>query len=224
MHKIVLSMLSIYWHIFLQKRLESPRNKSSQGQRKSPHCAEAKQYLKAALELMQDMKYFLAVAENKTDEDSYTSMGAWEWTDFGFDMVKMWYTSQTSWGDYLDQLRILWLQYFQTASFWFHSECGIPHMIAADSILDGNCDNKPSVFERNLHWLRNGRGQTTMQTWEVYQQTWMRRGTMKLSLLWLNHWHAVPKGALCFPKLHYFLSAGMVFSKSSSSNHLRSIV
>lgn len=35
----------------------------------------AKQYLKAALELMQDMKYFLAVAENKTDEDSYTSMG-----------------------------------------------------------------------------------------------------------------------------------------------------
>eukprot|EP00434_Breviolum_minutum_P005952 symbB.v1.2.005249.t1/scaffold304.1/size234131/8 len=35
----------------------------------------AKHYLRAALELVQDMKYFLAVAENKTDEDSYTSMG-----------------------------------------------------------------------------------------------------------------------------------------------------
>ncbi|CAK9009437.1 unnamed protein product [Durusdinium trenchii] len=35
----------------------------------------AKQYLKAALELIQDMQYFLAVAENRTDEDSYTSMG-----------------------------------------------------------------------------------------------------------------------------------------------------
>eukprot|EP00930_Biecheleria_cincta_P100925 TRINITY_DN92543_c0_g1_i1.p1 TRINITY_DN92543_c0_g1~~TRINITY_DN92543_c0_g1_i1.p1 ORF type:complete len:527 (-),score=77.20 TRINITY_DN92543_c0_g1_i1:33-1514(-) len=36
---------------------------------------EARQYLKAALELMQDMRYFLAVAENKTHEDSYTSFG-----------------------------------------------------------------------------------------------------------------------------------------------------
>ncbi|CAE7239095.1 unnamed protein product [Symbiodinium sp. CCMP2456] len=35
----------------------------------------AKQYLKAALDLMKDMRYFLAVAENKTDEDSSTSMG-----------------------------------------------------------------------------------------------------------------------------------------------------
>lgn len=35
----------------------------------------AKQYLKAALELMQDMKFFLTVAENRTHEDSYTSMG-----------------------------------------------------------------------------------------------------------------------------------------------------
>eukprot|EP00439_Symbiodinium_sp_Y106_P073806 s1310_g13.t18 len=33
------------------------------------------QYLKAALDLMKDMRYFLAVAENKTDEDSSTSMG-----------------------------------------------------------------------------------------------------------------------------------------------------
>ena len=40
---------------------------------------EAKHYLRAALELVQDMKYFLAVAENKTDEDSYTSMGLWDW-------------------------------------------------------------------------------------------------------------------------------------------------
>eukprot|EP00439_Symbiodinium_sp_Y106_P073795 s1310_g13.t13 len=32
-------------------------------------------YLKAALDLMKDMRYFLAVAENKTDEDSSTSMG-----------------------------------------------------------------------------------------------------------------------------------------------------
>lgn len=34
-----------------------------------------KQYVKAALELMQDMRYFLAVADNRTHEDSYTSMG-----------------------------------------------------------------------------------------------------------------------------------------------------
>lgn len=34
-----------------------------------------KQYVKAALELMWDMKYFLTVAENRTDEDSYSSMG-----------------------------------------------------------------------------------------------------------------------------------------------------
>ena len=40
---------------------------------------EAKHYLRAALELVQDMKYFLAVADNKTDEDSYTSMGLWDW-------------------------------------------------------------------------------------------------------------------------------------------------
>lgn len=42
---------------------------------KAEDLATAKQYLKAALELMQDMKFFLTVAENRTDEDSYTSMG-----------------------------------------------------------------------------------------------------------------------------------------------------
>jgi len=41
----------------------------------APDLDTTRQYLKAALELMQDMKYFLTVAENKTDEDSYTSMG-----------------------------------------------------------------------------------------------------------------------------------------------------
>jgi len=35
-----------------------------------------KQFVKAALELMQDMRFFLAVAENRTDEDSSTSSGA----------------------------------------------------------------------------------------------------------------------------------------------------
>eukprot|EP00927_Polykrikos_kofoidii_P054553 TRINITY_DN48961_c0_g1_i1.p1 TRINITY_DN48961_c0_g1~~TRINITY_DN48961_c0_g1_i1.p1 ORF type:complete len:799 (+),score=82.67 TRINITY_DN48961_c0_g1_i1:79-2475(+) len=41
----------------------------------STDLASAHQYMKAALELMQDMRYFLAVAENKTHEDSSTSMG-----------------------------------------------------------------------------------------------------------------------------------------------------
>lgn len=41
----------------------------------SPDLDTAKQYLKAALELVQDMRYFLTVAENKTHEDSYSSMG-----------------------------------------------------------------------------------------------------------------------------------------------------
>merc|ERR1711884_726985 len=42
---------------------------------KSPDLETAKQYIKAALELVQDMRYFLTVAENKTHEDSYSSMG-----------------------------------------------------------------------------------------------------------------------------------------------------
>eukprot|EP00429_Kryptoperidinium_foliaceum_P062109 CAMPEP_0176083718 /NCGR_PEP_ID=MMETSP0120_2-20121206/41888_1 /TAXON_ID=160619 /ORGANISM="Kryptoperidinium foliaceum, Strain CCMP 1326" /LENGTH=484 /DNA_ID=CAMNT_0017417509 /DNA_START=60 /DNA_END=1510 /DNA_ORIENTATION=+ len=41
----------------------------------APDVETAKQYLKAALELVQDMRYFLTVAENKTHEDSYSSMG-----------------------------------------------------------------------------------------------------------------------------------------------------
>lgn len=41
----------------------------------APDVAAAKQYMKAALELVQDMRYFLTVAENRTHEDSYSSMG-----------------------------------------------------------------------------------------------------------------------------------------------------
>eukprot|EP00928_Gymnodinium_smaydae_P090055 TRINITY_DN73906_c0_g1_i1.p1 TRINITY_DN73906_c0_g1~~TRINITY_DN73906_c0_g1_i1.p1 ORF type:complete len:835 (+),score=90.29 TRINITY_DN73906_c0_g1_i1:78-2507(+) len=41
----------------------------------SDDLATAHQYLKAALDLIKDMKYFLAVAENRTDVDTYTSMG-----------------------------------------------------------------------------------------------------------------------------------------------------
>merc|ERR1719188_361052 len=41
----------------------------------APDLETTKQYVKAALELMQDMRYFLAVADNRTHEDSYTSAG-----------------------------------------------------------------------------------------------------------------------------------------------------
>mmetsp|Transcript_62067 Transcript_62067/g.178040 ORF Transcript_62067/g.178040 Transcript_62067/m.178040 type:complete len:263 (+) Transcript_62067:1-789(+) len=41
----------------------------------APDIDTAKQYLTAALELVQDMRYFLTVAENRTNEDSYSSMG-----------------------------------------------------------------------------------------------------------------------------------------------------
>lgn len=42
----------------------------------APDVTTAKQYMKAALELVQDMRFFLTVAENRTgSEDSYSSMG-----------------------------------------------------------------------------------------------------------------------------------------------------
>lgn len=48
----------------------------TRGLKESTDLETARQYLKAALELVQDMRYFLAVAENKTrEEDTYTSMG-----------------------------------------------------------------------------------------------------------------------------------------------------
>jgi len=94
--------------------------------------------------------------------------------------------------------------YFQTAPFWFRKEYGIPHMIAADSILDCQNDNNPWIFrEIPSGWFRNGRGQATMQTWEAYQQTHQEIELPRAKLLA----HGTKRNLIVFQKGIIFLSA-----------------